>query len=86
MSKVKATLEAKAREKGIKAREDGVHPSKNPYRVERTFRAWLNGWMEKDSEITNAELKQTFADPSYAHSLLNPNNLVTGGKWGQFKQ
>ena len=75
---------AKARAKGVKAREDGVHPTKNPYKVERNFRAWLEGWTEKDTEIVEAELKGTFSDPSYAHSLLNPNNLMTGGRHGLF--
>lgn len=84
MSKAKAQLEAKARAKGIKARENEVHPTQNPYKSERGFRAWLLGWMEKDAEITEAN-KPVFADPKYQHSLLNPNNLVTGGKWGQFK-
>ena len=84
MTKLSDQSAAKARAKGVQARSDGVHPAKNPYKVERNFRAWLEGWTEKDTEITEAELKNTFADPSYAHSLLNPNNLVTGGKWGQF--
>lgn len=86
MSKLKATIEAKAHAKGVKARQDGVHPTQNPYKKDNTFRAWLNGWMETDNAIIDAELKDTFSDPKYTHSLLNPNNLVMGGKWGQFNK
>ncbi len=84
MKKLSEQSVAKARAKGVQARIDEVHPSKNPYKVERNFRAWLEGWTEKDTEIVEAKLKDTFADPNYSHSLLNPNNLMMGGKWGQF--
>lgn len=86
MKKLSEQMEAKAYAKGVKARIDEIHPTKNPYSnaVERNFRAWLKGWTDKDNEIVDEQLKGTFSDPAYAHSLLNPNNLMTGGKWGQF--
>lgn len=86
MKKLSEQMEAKAYAKGVKARHDEVHPTKNPYTNggERNFRAWLKGWTDTDHQIMDESIKGTFSDPSYAHSLLNPNNLMTGGRHGQF--
>lgn len=90
MKKLKGVKEANtqtpgaAYEKGVKARKKGVHPTQNPYPEEELFRSWLRGWTDTDNAMASEDLKGTLADPSHPHSLLNPRNLIMGGKHGQF--